>query len=65
GDWISFPKYQADGDVIDIALHTVKVQNWDKTITTIPIDSSKTRLKTGEACSNLGAGASSARSTST
>ncbi|MEL7370025.1 MAG: mechanosensitive ion channel family protein, partial [Myxococcota bacterium] len=27
GDWISFPKYQADGDVIDIALHTVKVQN--------------------------------------
>ncbi|MEM7675715.1 MAG: mechanosensitive ion channel domain-containing protein, partial [Myxococcota bacterium] len=36
GDWISFPKYDADGDVIDIALHTVKVQNWDKTITTIP-----------------------------
>lgn len=36
GDWISFPKYNADGDVIDIALHVVKVQNWDKTITTIP-----------------------------
>jgi len=36
GDWIEMPKYQADGDVIDIALHTVKVQNWDKTITTIP-----------------------------
>ena len=36
GDWISFPKYEADGDVIDIALHTVKIQNWDKTITTIP-----------------------------
>jgi miniconductance mechanosensitive channel len=36
GDWIEMPKYDADGDVIDIALHTVKVQNWDKTITTIP-----------------------------
>ena len=36
GDWITFPKYEADGDVIDIALHTVKIQNWDKTITTIP-----------------------------
>ena len=30
------PKYNADGDVVDITLHTVKVQNWDKTITTIP-----------------------------
>ncbi len=36
GDWISMPQFNADGDVIDIALHTVKVQNWDKTITTIP-----------------------------
>ena len=36
GDWISMPALNADGDVIDIALHTVKVQNWDKTITTIP-----------------------------
>jgi miniconductance mechanosensitive channel len=36
GDWIEMPQYQADGDVVDIALHTVKVQNWDKTITTIP-----------------------------
>jgi len=36
GDWIEMPKYGADGDVIDIALHTVKVQNWDKTITVIP-----------------------------
>jgi len=36
GDWIEVPKYGADGDVIDIALHTVKVQNWDKTITMIP-----------------------------
>lgn len=35
-DWIEVPKYGADGDVIDIALHTIKVQNWDKTITVIP-----------------------------
>ncbi len=36
GDWLEMPKYGADGDVIDISLTTVKVQNWDKTITTIP-----------------------------
>jgi miniconductance mechanosensitive channel len=36
GDWLEMPALNADGDVIDIALHTVKVQNWDKTITTIP-----------------------------
>ncbi|HEY9150004.1 MAG TPA: mechanosensitive ion channel family protein [Gammaproteobacteria bacterium] len=36
GDWIEVPELNADGDVIDIALHTVKVQNWDKTITMIP-----------------------------
>ena len=36
GDWLEMPKYGADGDVIDIALTTVKVQNWDNTITTIP-----------------------------
>ena len=36
GDWIEVPEYGADGDVIDIALHSVKVQNWDKTITSIP-----------------------------
>jgi len=36
GDWIEMPECNADGDVIDVALHTVKVQNWDKTITTIP-----------------------------
>ena len=44
GDWIEAPQFGADGDVIDIALHTIKIQNWDKTITTIPthklIDSS-------------------------
>ena len=36
GDWIEMPRYDADGDVVDIALHTIRVQNWDKTITTIP-----------------------------
>ena len=36
GDWITMPSMDADGDVIDISLHTVKVQNFDKTITTIP-----------------------------
>lgn len=36
GDWISMPKHNADGDVIEITLNTVKVQNWDKTIATIP-----------------------------
>lgn len=36
GDWISMDKYGADGDVVEINLATVKVQNWDKTITTIP-----------------------------
>jgi len=36
GDWIEMPKYNADGDVIDITLNTVKVRNFDKTITTIP-----------------------------
>ena len=36
GDWITMPSMSADGDVIDISLHTVKVQNFDKTITSIP-----------------------------
>jgi miniconductance mechanosensitive channel len=36
GDWISLPQFGADGDVVDISLHTVRVQNWDKTISTIP-----------------------------
>lgn len=36
GDWIEMPKYGADGDVMDVSLTTVKVRNWDKTITTIP-----------------------------
>jgi len=36
GDWIEMPKHNADGEVIEITLTTVKVQNWDKTITMIP-----------------------------
>jgi len=36
GDWIEMSKYGADGDVVDISLTTVKVRNWDYTITTIP-----------------------------
>ncbi len=36
GDWIEMQKYGADGDVVEVNIHTVKVQNWDKTITTIP-----------------------------
>lgn len=36
GDWIEMPQYGADGDVIEISIHSVRVQNFDKTITTIP-----------------------------
>lgn len=36
GDWIEMPRYGADGDVIDVSLMTVKVRNWDKTITSLP-----------------------------
>ncbi len=36
GDWIEMSSFGADGDVINIALHTIKIQNWDKTITVIP-----------------------------
>ncbi|HEY5624527.1 MAG TPA: mechanosensitive ion channel domain-containing protein [Gammaproteobacteria bacterium] len=36
GDWVEMPQCNADGDVIEVSLHTVKIQNWDKTITTIP-----------------------------
>ncbi|MHC4852103.1 MAG: mechanosensitive ion channel family protein [Planctomycetota bacterium] len=39
GDWVEVPSAGADGDVIDIALHTVKIQNWDKTVTTVPTHS--------------------------
>ena len=36
GDWIEMPQCNADGDVVDVGLHSVRVQNWDKTFTTIP-----------------------------
>lgn len=36
GDWIEMPQFNADGDVVDIALNYVTVQNWDKTVTVIP-----------------------------
>lgn len=36
GDWIEMPKYSADGEVVDITLTTVKIQNWDKTISMVP-----------------------------
>jgi miniconductance mechanosensitive channel len=36
GDWIEVPSYGADGDVLNMDLHTIKIQNWDKTITVIP-----------------------------
>ncbi|HRO27412.1 MAG TPA: mechanosensitive ion channel, partial [Luteimonas sp.] len=36
GDWIEMPAQNADGDVIDISLHTITVKNWDKTVTTVP-----------------------------
>lgn len=36
GDWVEIPQYGADGDVIDISIHSIQVQNWDKTISTIP-----------------------------
>ena len=36
GDWVEMPQANTDGDVIDVALHTVKIQNWDKTISAIP-----------------------------
>jgi len=36
GDWVEMPSYGADGDVISMSIHTVRIQNWDKTITTIP-----------------------------
>lgn len=36
GDWIEVPSFDADGDVVNMSLHSIKVQNWDKTITVIP-----------------------------
>ena len=51
GDWIEMPQFGADGDVIDVQLHTVKVQNWDKTITTIPTHRLKELIKRREPAS--------------
>lgn len=50
GDWVEMPKYGADGDVLSINLNTVKVSNWDKTITTVPtfMPLLPIHLKTGE-----------------
>ncbi|MDP6962915.1 MAG: mechanosensitive ion channel [Planctomycetota bacterium] len=36
GDWVEIPKYGADGDVIEISLNTIRIQNWDKTISSVP-----------------------------
>lgn len=36
GDWIEMDQYGADGDVISMTIHSIRIQNWDKTITTIP-----------------------------
>jgi miniconductance mechanosensitive channel len=36
GDWLEVPSFSADGDVIDISLHQIKIQNWDKTISIVP-----------------------------
>lgn len=44
GDWIAMPKYGADGTVIEVSLNTVKVRNWDNTITTIPPLPARQRL---------------------
>ena len=53
GDWIEMPQAGADGEVIDVALHTVKVQNWDKTVTTIPTYKLFSEsYKTGDRCSS-------------
>lgn len=54
GDWLEMPKYGADGAVIDIGLTTVKVRNWDNTITTIPTRSLVSdSFKTGAGCQHL------------
>ena len=36
GDWVEIPQYGADGDVIDMSIHSIRIQNWDKTISTVP-----------------------------
>src|SRR3546814_19461788 len=51
GDWIEMPQAGADGFVIDIALHTVKIQNWDKTVTPVQIGSTSCRARRGQSVS--------------
>ena len=67
GDWIEMPKYGADGDILEVALTTVKVQNFDKTITTIPTYALISEsFKNWRGMSESGGGdGSSGRSTST
>lgn len=68
GDWVEMPKYGTDGDVIDISLHTIKIQNWNKTINTIPsyaFISESFKNWRGEVWRNGAADASSGRSQST
>jgi miniconductance mechanosensitive channel len=66
GDWIEMPQVGADGDVVDITLHTVKVQNFDKTIVSIPTWRLMSEsFRTGAACSSPVGGGSSAACSST
>lgn len=66
GDWLEMPKYGADGAVIDIGLTTVKVRNWDNTITTIPTRSLVSdSFKNWSGMSSPAAAASNAALTST
>jgi len=66
GDWIEMPAQNADGTVLDVSLTTVKVQNWDKTITTIPTYPwSPSRSRIGAAWTSRAGAASSARCAST
>lgn len=53
GDWLEMPKYGADGAVIDIGLTTVKVRNWDNTITTIPRSLVSDSFKNWAGCQHL------------
>ena len=63
GDWIEMPQYGADGDVIDIALHTVKVQNWTRpSLRSRPTSSSSSRSRTGAVCRGRAVAVSSATS---
>jgi miniconductance mechanosensitive channel len=66
GDWIEMPQFQADGDVVDIALNSVTVQNWDRTLSSSrPTSSWSTRSRTGAGCSSRAGAGSSGPSTST